>query len=70
MKKIGTIESTWRYPVKSMQGEQVDDVFVAYTGVMGDRVYAVRSSKASPEFPWHTNREQEEFVLYRARFKH
>jgi hypothetical protein len=44
-------------------------VFVAYTGVMGDRVYAISSSSATPEFPWHTNREQEEFVLYQARYK-
>lgn len=69
MNKIGTLESVWRYPVKSMRGEEVDDVFVAFTGVMGDRIYAISSSHATPEFPWHTNREQEEFVLYNARFK-
>jgi len=69
MNQIGRLESVWRYPVKSMRGEQVDDVFVAYTGVMGDRVYAISSSDATPEFPWHTNREQEEFVLYSARYK-
>ena len=69
MSKIGTLESVWRYPVKSMRGEQVDDVFVAYTGLMGDRLYAISSSDAPPEFPWHTNREQEEFVLYQARYK-
>ena len=69
MENIGTIESVWRYPVKSMRGESVDDVFVAYTGVMGDRLYAVSSSAAPAEFPWHTNREQEEFVLYSARYR-
>ena len=69
MEKIGELESVWRYPVKSMRGEQVDDVFVAYTGVMGDRLYAISSSQAPPEFPWHTNREQEEFVLYSAAYK-
>lgn len=69
MNRIGTLESVWRYPVKSMRGEQVDDVFVAYTGVMGDRLYAISSSDAPPEFPWHTNREQEEFVLYSAGYK-
>lgn len=67
---IGKLESVWRYPVKSMRGEQVDDVFVAYTGVMGDRIYALSAADAPPEFPWHTNREQEEFVLYRPRFRH
>lgn len=69
MKQIGKLESVWRYPVKSMRGEQVDDVFVAYTGVMGDRLYAISSSRAPPEFPWHTSREQEEFVLYSASYK-
>jgi len=69
MSKIGTLESVWRYPVKSMRGEQVDEVFVAYTGVMGDRLYAISSSGAPPEFPWHTNREHEEFVLYSASYK-
>jgi uncharacterized protein YcbX len=68
MNRIGRLESIWRYPVKSMRGEQVDEVFVAYTGVMGDRVYAISSAAATPEFPWHTSREQEEFVLYQARY--
>ncbi len=52
-----------------MRGEVLDEVFVAYTGLMGDRVYAVSSAAADPEFPWHTNREHEEFILYQARFK-
>ncbi len=69
MKQIGILESVWRYPVKSMRGEQIDDVFVAYTGVMGDRVYALSAADAPPEFPWHTNREQEEFVLYQPRYR-
>src|SRR5262245_8188780 len=33
--------SLWRYPVKSMQGEQLDDVRVADLGVAGDRQWAV-----------------------------
>jgi uncharacterized protein YcbX len=70
MKRIGTLNSVWRYPVKSMRGEAVEEVFIAYTGVMGDRVYAISSTSAVPEFPWHTNREQEELVLYQARFQH
>ncbi len=69
MNRIGKLESVWRYPVKSMRGEQVDDAFVAYTGVMGDRVYALSAADAPAEFPWHTNREQEEFVLYQPRFR-
>jgi len=65
----GTIDSIWRYPVKSMRGEEIDEVFVAFAGLMGDRVYAVSSTSSPKEFPWHTAREQEDFVLYQARYK-
>ena len=66
---LGKVESVWRYPVKSMRGEEVDEIFVAFTGLMGDRVYAIASDAADPAFPWHTAREQEDLVLYQARFK-
>jgi uncharacterized protein len=35
------VESVWRYPVKSMLGEQVAEVEVAALGVQGDRRFAV-----------------------------
>ena len=65
---LGRVESIWRYPVKSMRGEEVDEIFVAFTGLMGDRVYAIASTAAPKSFPWHTAREQEDLVLYQARF--
>ncbi|XXT14314.1 MOSC N-terminal beta barrel domain-containing protein [Sorangium sp. So ce429] len=37
----GTIESIWRYPVKSMQGEELDGATITERGVLGDRAYAV-----------------------------
>ena len=37
----GTITELWRYPVKSMQGEQVGESEVTEAGLVGDRVYAV-----------------------------
>lgn len=36
------IEQIWRYPVKSMIGEQVPATEVAATGVVGDRAWATR----------------------------
>jgi MOSC domain-containing protein len=68
MTKIGTIESVWRYPMKSMRGEQADCVFVSYSGLMGDRVYALTTSTGDQEFPWYTARRQENYILYKARF--
>ena len=34
---IGTIASLWRYPVKSMQGEEVSQVHLSPRGFFGDR---------------------------------
>ncbi len=34
----------WRFPVKSFQGEVVDELAVAPTGVVGDRRYGLRDS--------------------------
>ena len=41
MARIGTIKELWRYPVKSMRGEQLDSVFVGFSGLMGDRFYSI-----------------------------
>jgi hypothetical protein len=36
MELIGTVESLWRYPVKSMRGEELQEAFVGFPGVYGD----------------------------------
>jgi uncharacterized protein len=38
---VGKITSLWRYPVKSMLGEQLEAVAVTPTGLLGDRAYAL-----------------------------
>lgn len=68
MEPIGVIERVRRYPVKSMAGEDVDRAFVAYTGVMGDRVYAFVDPEARHEFPWLTARELRSLVRWKPRF--
>ena len=35
------VESLWRYPVKSLQGEQLDEALVGAEGLEGDRRYAI-----------------------------
>ncbi len=69
MSVIGTVESLWRYPVKSMRGEEVDEIFAGYAGVYGDRLFAFRSSASREAFPYLTAREQPEMLLYRPRFR-
>lgn len=39
---LGRIDSIWRYPVKSMQGEMLDRVTLDSSGIAGDRRFAVR----------------------------
>jgi uncharacterized protein len=42
---VGTIRALWRYPVKSMLGEEVDAVDVGEGGVVGDRAHALRDTE-------------------------
>ena len=37
----GSIVSLWRYPVKSMQGEEINASFVTERGLFGDRAYVL-----------------------------
>lgn len=41
MAAIGTVSQLWRYPVKSFQGEQVEELHLAPGGADGDRTLAV-----------------------------
>ena len=44
MSVVGRVESVWRYPVKSMRGEQLPEIFAEFAGVWGDRLFAFKSS--------------------------
>jgi uncharacterized protein YcbX len=70
MSIIGRIDSLWRYPVKSMRGEEMEEMFVGYAGVYGDRLFAFRSSGAPAGFPYFTGRDQRNMILYQPRFRH
>jgi uncharacterized protein YcbX len=39
--EIGTVVSLWRYPVKSMMGEELNATEVTERGLLGDRAYAL-----------------------------
>ena len=42
---IGKIQQIWRYPVKSMSGQALDDCAVGILGLPGDRGWALRDEK-------------------------
>jgi uncharacterized protein len=69
MSIIGAVESLWRYPVKSMRGEELDEIFAGYAGVYGDRLFAFESSASPKGFPFFTGRDQRQMIRYRARFR-
>src|SRR5205814_1064595 len=69
MSVVATVESLWRYPVKSMRGEELDEMFAGYSGVYGDRLFAFKSSASPKGFPYLTGREQRQMLRYRPRFR-
>jgi len=70
MSIIGKVDSLWRYPVKSMRGEELDEAFAGYSGIYGDRLFAFRSSANHEGFPYFTAREQRRLLQYRPRFRY
>jgi uncharacterized protein YcbX len=70
MSIVGKVDSLWRYPVKSMRGEELDEAFASYSGIYGDRVFAFRSSANHKGFPYFTARDQRRLLQYRPRFRH
>src|SRR5437868_1486920 len=70
MTALGTVANLWRYPVKSMGGEELNEAFVGFSGIYGDRVFALRSSAAPKGFPYLTAREQRKLRQCRPRFRY
>ena len=50
--EIGTVEAIFRYPVKSMRGEQLDNANLGWHGLDGDRRLAFRRIENSSGLPW------------------
>ena len=70
MANIGTVESVWRYPVKSMRGAECAEIFAGFSGVYGDRMFAFQSSANRKDFPHFTVRDQRDMLRYRPRFRY
>jgi uncharacterized protein YcbX len=70
MSFIGKVDSVWRYPVKSMRGEELDEAFAGFSGIYGDRLFAFESSASPKGFPYLTAREQRRLLQYRPRFRY
>jgi uncharacterized protein YcbX len=67
---VGTVESLWRYPVKSMGGEMLTESFMGFSGVYGDRCYAFKNSGARKGFPYLNANVQQQMLLYHPKFRY
>ncbi len=70
MTAVGSIESLCRYPIKSMSGETMPEMFLGFSGVFGDRCFAFRDSSARRGFPYLNATAQPQMLRYRPRFRH
>jgi uncharacterized protein YcbX len=70
MTHVGAVESLWRYPVKSMGGEQMAQAFMGFSGFYGDRCYAFKNSKARKGAPYLTASLQQQMLRYRPQFRY
>jgi uncharacterized protein YcbX len=65
MKQIGRVRAVFRYPVKSMAGEQVERAMLGLNGVEGDRRLAFLRDTSASGFPWLTAGKLPSLVRYR-----
>ncbi len=63
---VGHVEALFRYPVKSMQGEELQTAQVGPAGVAGDRAFGVRE----PEGRVLTAKRTRELLGWSASFGH
>ena len=65
MTSVGVVTALWRYPVKSMAGEALEEADVSWHGLAGDRRWAfVREGVERSGFPWLTIRERSDMLRY------
>ena len=65
--EIGRITQLWRYPVKSMRGEECVDAALNPEGLAGDRRYAIVSDAAPPGAPLLSGAERAAMLRYAPR---
>lgn len=63
--EVGQVEAMFRYPVKSMRGEQVESAALGWHGIEGDRRLALRRlDYQGGGFPWLSASRLPELLLF------
>ena len=65
--EIGAVEAIFRYPVKSMAGERLEDANLGWHGLDGDRRLALRRVDDRSGMPWLTASTLPELLLFTPR---
>src|ERR1700690_3132774 len=66
MHKVGVIKSIYRYPVKSMAGEELPSAELGWHGIEGDRRFAFMRMGNMSGMPWLTASKMPELIRYKA----
>jgi len=64
-----TVLALWRYPVKSMQGEEINSSFVTERGLFGDRAYALLDAEDGKTVTAKNPKKWPEMFKFRAAFE-
>jgi uncharacterized protein YcbX len=62
--EIGRVEAIFRYPVKSMAGERLEEANLGWHGLEGDRRLAFRRTEDRSGMPWLTASRLPELLLF------
>lgn len=66
--ELGSVVSLWRYPVKSMMGEELNAAEVTPRGLLGDRAYALLDSSSGKVVSAKNPRKWPNLFEFRAAF--
>lgn len=69
MTPLGHVSSLWRYPVKSMAGQECQELYFGFAGVFGDRCWALHDAAARRGMPYLTATAFERLLCYQPSFR-
>jgi len=68
MTTTATVATLWRYPVKSMMGEELNGANITVNGLLGDRAYALVDVATGKVISAKNPKKWPDFFIYRASY--